>query len=404
MAGICLAQLDETAAAAGRAPAGDWAQWRGPTGDGNAEPVALDLARLAETPDPIWQRPLGRGFSGIATWRDTLYTAAVHDGREYLFAVSAPTGEDLWRSPIGEPVLAGMLGEGPRATPAVGERAVFMAGSQGDIVAFDRPTGRELWRFAISQHTDWRPAYGFSASPLLWNDLLIYPAGGESGLGIVALDQVTGELRWSAADGPSSYSTPTLGRVAGVPQLVVLTNQAIWGLAPADGRELWRFPWPEEPFDSAVSPVFLDGDRIFVSADGLGSVLLRITRQGDAFRAEKLWSNDTLSNDYATSLALGDSIYGTGSFFLFALAPDDGSPRWKSRGFHLASLTAVNSSLLLTLDYECEAALLEPGPSGARELTRLPIFPYQRCLTSPTIVGNRLFVRNEKQMAAFELD
>lgn len=89
---------------------------------------------------------------------------------------------------------------------------------------------------------------------------------------------------------------------------------------------------------------------------------------------------------------------------MFSLAVEDGSVRWQTRGFQLASLVTINDRYLLTMNYECEIKLLQPSRSSSNELARFAAFPYQRCLTLPSVVGNMLFVRNERQMTAFRLD
>lgn len=220
---------------------------------------------------------------------------------------------------------------------------------------------------------------------------------------MIALERLTGALRWSGGTGPSSYSTPSIGELAGVPQIVAFSNTSICGLRPSDGRVLWNFAWTEEPFDNAVSPVLLKDNRVFVSANGYGSLLLQVESVDGALTAQRVWENASIDNDYATSVHLGNAIFGSGSSFLFSLSSKNGTPYWQQRGFQLASVLALEPDLLLALDYACEVTVIRASDSRYEELARFSTFAYERCLTAPTVVGGTLFLRNEKHLAAFPL-
>ena len=59
---------------------------------------------------------------------------------------------------------------------------------------------------------------------------------------------------WSALDDKMSYSSPIAYTVNGVRQVALFNAYALVGLAPADGGELWRYPW-KTCYDVSASTV-----------------------------------------------------------------------------------------------------------------------------------------------------
>src|SRR5687767_8351328 len=99
----------------------DWPQWGGPTRDFHAAGVEW-TPWTASGPAYLWERPLGEGYSGIASVGDTLYTMYRRGEEEVVVAIDAATGVTRWEHAYPATWLSGMdaqQGPGPHATPLV---------------------------------------------------------------------------------------------------------------------------------------------------------------------------------------------------------------------------------------------------------------------------------------------
>ena len=89
------------------------------------------------------------------------------DGEEVMTALSAKTGERLWRAGYlapytpGEPAAA--HGAGPKATPLFHNGRLFTLGISGIVAAFDAVAGRLLWKTPPPAEP---PYFSASSSPV----------------------------------------------------------------------------------------------------------------------------------------------------------------------------------------------------------------------------------------------
>src|SRR5438552_13559893 len=89
---------------AGPARAGDWPQFRGPTGDGHYVGPAIPT-EWSPDKNLTWKTPiLGRGWSSPIIWQGRVYlTTAVEQGGRYSLqavAVNAADGKIVWQREV----------------------------------------------------------------------------------------------------------------------------------------------------------------------------------------------------------------------------------------------------------------------------------------------------------------
>ncbi len=89
--------------------------------------------------------------------------------------------------------------------PAVAQGRVYVGSADGRVYAFEAATGRRLWSFRVAPAKRWIPVYGrlISTWPVaggvVVKDGVVYAAAGIAhydGTHVVALDAVTGEVKW----------------------------------------------------------------------------------------------------------------------------------------------------------------------------------------------------------------
>jgi outer membrane protein assembly factor BamB len=141
-----------------------------------------------------------------------------------------------------------------------------------------------------------RPAVkaGYAVSPLAYRDTIILQAGG-SGQAVIALRQSDGSVAWKSGDFLVSESSPILIDVGGQTQVVVFAAQAVYGLAPADGRIIWSHPHDTNGDMNNSTPIW-GSDNVLLISSGYdqGTRALRLTREGNATKVEELWFSNRL--------------------------------------------------------------------------------------------------------------
>lgn len=212
-------------------------------------PAATRLAG----PSTVWRQAY-HGWGEPATGGGTAYVLTrTHD----VLALDAATGEPRWRG------FTGGTGEVPLGSAVRLTTTLAIAGDDS-IVAFDRVTGRRVWRF--------RPSGGASPGLFVGNaddDLVV--AGSVTGR-IFAIDTASGRLRWSRRIAPASRSTvypPVLADGKVVASFTTFGVPFRGGVVTFDrqGRRLWRRPL-QSGAGAAGAPLVADDTVIVPRTDG----------------------------------------------------------------------------------------------------------------------------------------
>ncbi|MEM7352180.1 MAG: PQQ-binding-like beta-propeller repeat protein, partial [Acidobacteriota bacterium] len=242
------------------------------------------------------------------------------------------------------------------------------------------------------------PYFGHASSPIRYGASLIVLAGGA-----MAFDLESGDLLWDNWDFEASYASPRVVRVAGRDQIVAPVAGEILGLDPASGKILWRQEHANQYKTILSSPLVLDDDRVFVSSAWVGSRSLRLG--GDAERGvTELWHNPKMQISYSNAVRVGDWIYASSGVevdFLTSIHVETGEIGWKQRGLAQTNLLRIGDRFLL-LDEDGQLVLATLTPEQAIIHHKVQLFD-SRSWTVPTLVGTRLYARNEKKILALEL-
>jgi len=175
-------------------------------------------------------------------------------GRERVWCLSAADGRMLWKHEY-ECAYEISFPAGPRATPTVDGDRVYTLGAEGDLLCLRAGDGAVLWsRNFARDYQAATPLWGYSGHPLVDGDKLFCVAGGPGSIA-VAFDKHTGKELWRALSAKEQgYSPPTLIEAGGKRQLVIWDAEAIHGLDPDTGREYWSVPLDPNYAMSIVTP------------------------------------------------------------------------------------------------------------------------------------------------------
>jgi outer membrane protein assembly factor BamB len=242
-------------------------------------------------------------------------------------------------------------------------------------------------------------------SPLLEDNLLIIAVGGRKPKsGIAAFDVETGQTVWTVTDDRRSFATPVVATIHGRRHVFVLTHEGLVSLNPASGEMNWRVPFrPKNPDVLMATTPVVHGDLVFVSAYQCGAMCLRVLPDGGC---EKLWSDRRSLDSQHNNLIYRDGCvlgFSAREHVLGCVELRTGKWGWKwdselDRGCLLAysdrlivfsekGQLGVLSVLNDSCQYESLTTALLPGP----------------CYSAPAISSGRMFLRNEKTLACFDL-
>jgi outer membrane protein assembly factor BamB len=301
-------------AGSGPRPGVDWPSFRGPGASGVSEGHRTPLRWNATTGQQVrWKTAIpGLGHSSPVIWGDQVCvtTAIRTDGeaslRIGLYGDIAPvddtsvhhwkvicldkqTGRVGWERTAhsGVPrVKRHTKGTHANSTLATdGTHIVAFFGSEG-LHAYDME-GKVLWTkdlglldsgFFMVPAAQW----GFASSPVLHDGLVLVQVDVQRGSFVAAFEARTGREVWrtARADVPT-WSTPTVARAPGGPQLIVNGFRHIGGYDLRSGKEVWRMrglgdiPVP--------TPVVADGLIFVTNAHGPGAPIyaIRTSASGD---------------------------------------------------------------------------------------------------------------------------
>jgi outer membrane protein assembly factor BamB len=389
-----------------RVGADDWPQFLGPTRNGVYAGPALAETWPSTGPRVVWRKQVGQGFSGpvVAQGRVILFHRV--GSEEVLESLDARTGAGQWRYAYPTSYRDDFgFDEGPRAVPVVADGIVFTFGAEGQLHAVDLAKGTRLWsedtmrRFGVA-----KGFFGAGGSPLVEDGRVIANVGGREA-GIVAFEEKTGKVLWTATSDQASYSSPVAATINGRRYAIFLTRAGLVGLDPASGRVLFQRPWRARMAASvnAATPLVI-GDLIFVSAEyGPGAGVLRL----NGSTLTDLWASDeALSNHYATSVQLGGFLYGYHGRQEFgpsfrAVELRTGKVRWSQDRFRAGSVTLAGNRLLI-LRETGELVLAAASPDAFTPIARAQVLP-PVVRAFPALADGFLYARNENTLVSLDL-
>jgi outer membrane protein assembly factor BamB len=229
--------------------------------------------------------------------------------------------------------------------------------------------------------------------------VFIHP-GGPQGKSVAALDKKDGAVLWQALDDPVGDGSPVWAEVGGTPQVIYFTGIAAVGVAPADGKLLWRYPWMTRNDLNIATPIYADG-RVFVSSDyGTGGAVFRLTGRGTP---ETVWKGRSMQNHISTSVLYRGQLYGFSEDRLRCVDFETGKVRWDRAGLGRGSLLVADGHLLVLGEYG-QLVLARATPDGHTEVSRCRLFDGKTLTwTVPVLSGGRLFIRSEGALLALDL-
>jgi outer membrane protein assembly factor BamB len=408
--------------------ADDWPQWLGPNRDAVwRESGILEIFPRGGLP-VRWRVEIGSGYSGPTVAAERVYVTDRRKNstgsQERVLCFNEPDGKVLWHYEYDCDYTISYPA-GPRVAPLVSAGRVYTLGGQGNLCCLNAVNGSLLWskdfktEFKINP-----PMWGFAGHPLLDGNKLICLAGG-GGTTAVAFDKDTGKELWRALTAKEpGYSSPVIIEAGGKRQLILWHPEAVNALDPENGQVLWSIPFQSNTGLSVATPRVL-GDWLFVTAFYNGSLMLKLDPGRPAatpvWRTAKANERDTthLNAIICTPFLEDGHIYGVCSYGqLRCLKAETGERLWETlratttgEPVRWANAFIVkHANRFFLFNEQGDLIIARLSPKGYEEISRAHLLdPTNKdcgrpvVWSHPAFANRSIYARNDKELICVDL-
>ena len=390
-----------------------WPRWRGPSGQGLVAGSGY-TDRWSDTENVVWSTEIpGVGNSSPVVWADRIFLTTGEGSRRSVLCLSRRDGKLLWQThapnaPAEHIHRKNTLASGTAATD--GEYVYAFLGNQG-LLAVDFE-GRVAWHRDLGTMANY---HGPAGSPLLYKDrVILYLDQGRSSWGsnrgaegvkgfVAAFDRKTGKTLWRVERNESvGWGTPVAIRAGGRDEIIVHSQYKVYSYDPASGKQLWTCDGPT--MEVVPTPVAGHG-LVFCSSGRAGPTFaIRPGGSGDVTGTHIAWSTQRGSPFIPSPLLLGEYLYTVNDMASIGTCFEakTGKTMWQGRMGEAAresfsvSPVAVGGKVFFTND-QGETFVLKAGP----EFQVLHVNRFnERTLASPALVDGRWYWRTSRRLLA----
>lgn len=391
-------------------------KWRVPVQFGYSGPAVAGgrvyLTDYAKTAGQLTNNPGGR---------DKL------QGQERISCFDARTGELLWRHAYGRDYNISYPG-GPRATPMVASDKVYTLGAEGDLLCLDADDGQVVWSKRLTEEYDVEtPNWGFAAHPLVEGDLLYCVVGGKGSVA-VAFDKSTGREVWRSLSAQApGYCPPTIIEHGDRKQLLIWHAESLNSLNPQTGQVYWSVPL-RPSFNMSIAVPRKQGRLLFASGIGHVGALFELaadergTKVGPA--PDVVWRGKSKTAVYAansTPFIENGMIYGVDCHLgaLMGVNLKDGERVWQTfepttggerPERHATAFFVKHRDRFFLFNETGDLILAKLTADGYQEISRFHVleptntaFGRDVVWSHPAFAERCLFARNDKELVCVSL-
>ncbi|MCA9018322.1 MAG: alcohol dehydrogenase, partial [Planctomycetaceae bacterium] len=149
----------------------------------------------------------------------------------------------------------------------------------------------------------------------------------------------------------------------------------------------------------------LVGENEIMIATGMGQGIqkIRVANNDGKWTAEEVWISKGLKPDFNDFVIYDGHAFGFDGTIFTCFDLKDGKRKWKGGRYGKGQVLLVkDSGHLLVISEQGEVVLLKADPSGHQELATFSALE-GKTWNHPVLIGDRLYVRNSEQAAAYRL-
>ncbi len=379
--------------------AGNWLQFRGPQGNGNAAVGDLPVSWSVETNENVaWKAALpGRGPSSPIVVQDRAVvtcSSGPQQNRLHILAVDCASGDRLWERQFWATgrTYCHPTSANAAPTPASDGRRIVALFSSCDLICLD-VDGNLLWYRALA--IDYPKAgndVGMSSSPVIAGDTVIVQIECQGDSFVEGIDLQSGDTRWHLPrERRSNWCSPTVVADSAFdePQLLLQSPEEIAVHDVKSGKPIWQYPASCDLISSGCAAEGV----VLVPADGLTA--LRPNRESD--EVEVMWRENRLQPGAASPVVYKDRVYVVNRVGVVAAAEiASGEIVWRKRigGAYWATPVIADDRLYATND-KGQVVVLSLEKNG--EVLRTNQFG-EKMQATPAVAGDALYFRSDAHL------
>ena len=303
-----------------------------------------------------------------------------------------------------------------------------VGGDGSAVVAFDKKTGKEIWKSTTVADIGYVPLVLFGSkkevSKGATDEAGAYQlSGGEPVSGKVTLDGK-----------PLKNATVTFGADAesSVQQLLMWHGDGVISLNPKDGSENWQLKFPEEKVQAQATCIAMPrvvGNQVFFTGFYEGSLMLELDENDpqkfkEIYRSTKksMRAGENLNSLMMTPYVKDGHVYGVandsrGNGRLMCAKLETGKSVWTDEsslgkgGLGFASLFIIpNGDRCFLSNDQGELVIAKLSPEGYEEIDRANLLEPTHAAggrkvvwSHPAFAEGRMFARNDKEIICVDL-
>jgi hypothetical protein len=394
------------------ASAENWPQFRGHGGNASVANVDLPL-HWSGTKNMAWKTALpGRGSSSPVVWGEHIFltaftgfgtpdTADKSKLRLHVICFDRNNGAIVWdksiaANPLTQDFTKRIQDHGyATSTPATDGQAVYAFFGVSGIVAYDM-NGQLLWQADVGTKT---AGFGSASSPVVFNDLVIVNGSIESDT-LIAFNKKTGQRVWTVPNINRAWTTPCIAELPnGSHELVINQKEAIYGLDPWTGKQLWSC----RGIQDYVVPVPISHDGVVYCLGGRQnrSIAVLLGGRGDVTESHKLWEVNIGANVTSPVYYKGHLYWASDKAIANCLNAKTGEAvyreRLNTRSRIYASMVRAGDRLLVTTRDQ-GIVVLDAKPEYDELAVNIIETEEAMFNASPAISNNQLLLRTDSYM------
>ncbi len=281
----------------------------------NSSQAGIIYALSAQNGSVRWQyrtvdNVFGTGLTRPTLLNGTIY-AATSSGGIFVYALNAQDGAVRWKVKVNETPT-------PPEQPVIVNNILYLVASRTDsssvteVYALRIQDGSVLWHYQAA-------GYPSTKNVLVANGLVYLTLAGSALSPLLALDAITGAVRWQAHLPGTSNSTP-----ATADGLVIISdsNGQVYALQAATGTLVWNYPLATP---SEASTLTATQDLVYVGGANGSVVALRTNDGSERWQVR-------LADSAFVPVVVQDILYvvsDEGNTPLYALRTSNGTTIWQ---------------------------------------------------------------------------
>jgi outer membrane protein assembly factor BamB len=399
----------------------DWANWRGPTLDGQAHMSHLPSDWSPKGENLLWRKEEYATRSSPIVMNGRMYAICrafpetTKEG-EKTVCFDPKTGELIWEN-IHNVFLSDVPAERVGWSSPVGDPEtdrVYKLGVGCLLQCLDGETGRVVWEHSLLEEQGMLSTYGGRTNfPVIFEDLVIV-SGVHTGWAetavpahrVMAFDKRDGRLIWTFSTRPrpedTTYATPVFTVLNGQDAMIIGAGDgSLYAVQPRTGKMIWEYR--ASPRGISTTPLVDENgivycghsEQNFSDRTILGALFAFDGNQtGEITEDKLLWKIPTFAAGRAAPVKVGDRLYAVdNSGIMLILDAKTGKELGKQKlGRIMFGSLMYGDGKIYAAESTGRIYVMEPAEKGVKIISQVRLSDTSEIFGSPIAYDGRVYI------------